>query len=530
LRWPASCTAARGTRRRGRVAADLLDLADLGGRFTRRAAARYTGHVPGRATVICSAALAVALAGRPATAQEQGDDSLPEAKETQPARKQPPSAPETSARDVAGAPRPDAARNLVHDDRSAARHLLWIPRAILFVPKWALWIAASPVRGGLYAFERHGLNERLRRLLSGDGPVAVYPSVARESGHGLTYGVGAGVRDHVRANFLFGGEVRQVYELRLMTDELLGPDLEIELAGQLHLLDDSLFFGIGNGDLTPAGMQTGIDARRDAIAVSTRFDQKIHRTELTSAWRPRSWVTARATGAFIAKDFETIDSGGPDRLDLSEVYDVDSLTAFEEGVRYGYGELRATYDDRITTNPYVSLAQPATGWKLEGFAGYAHGFADDPSRYLRYGLDVQRYFDLYRGDRILLLRAYLEGITSGLDHIPFSELPRVGGSRLVRGYARNRFRDRSATGFTLEYKFPVNRSFAAFVFLDGGGAWRKLSDFDPTELHPGYGGGVQLHTAELFVTRLLVGSGDDGVTFYLSFSPSSQLQLTTHQW
>lgn len=129
-----------------------------------------------------------------------------------------------------------------------------------------------------------------------------------------------------------------------------------------------------------------------------------------------------------------------------------------------------------------------------------------------------------------MLRAYLEGVSGGLDDIPFSELPRVGGSRLMRGYARNRFRDRTVTAFTLEYKFPISRTFAAFAFLDGGGAWRKLADFDPTELHPGYGGGIQIHTAELFLTRFLVGAGDDGVTFYLSFSPSSQLQLTTHQW
>lgn len=353
-------------------------------RFTGRAAAGYTTRVLLRATVTCSAALAVALAARPSSAQS-GDGSEPATETSQaPASEdklQAAPRAEVSARDVANAPRPDAARNLVADDRSAARYLLWVPRVILFVPKWVLWVAASPVRGGLYAFERYGLNERLRRLLSGDGPVAVFPSVARESGHGLTYGVGAGVRDYVRANFLFGGEVKQVYELRLMTDELLGPDLEIELAGQLHLLDDSLFFGIGNSDLVAAGMQTGVDARRDAIAVSTRFDQEILRTELTSAWRPLPWLSARATGAFIKKDFGTIDGGGPDRVDLSDVYDTGTLTAFEEGVRYGYGELRATYDDRITTNPYVSLAQPSTGWRLEGFGGYAHGFADDPSRY-----------------------------------------------------------------------------------------------------------------------------------------------------
>lgn len=432
---------------------------------------------------------------------------------------------ELTAREVADAPRPDQARNLLHGDRSRARHLLWVPRAILFVPRWALWIAAAPVRGGLYAFEYYGLNDRLRRLFSGNGPVAVYPSVARESGHGLTYGIGAGVRKYVRANFLFAGEVRQVYELRFMSDQLLGEELELELAGHVQLLDDALFFGIGNRDLESPPMPGGIDPR--AAAVETRFDQDILRTELSGSWRPRSWLTARATAAYLDKSFSRVDE---ESIDLATVYDPGRLVGFEDGVHHGYGELRAVYDDRTSTNPFASLAQPATGWKLEGFAGYAHGFAGDPSETLRYGLDVQRYLDLYLGDRILVLRAYLEGVTADIDDIPFTELPRLGGSRLMRGYARNRFRDRSVTALTVEYRFPISRTFSAFAFLDAGGAWRKLADFDPRELHPGYGGGIELHTAELFLTRFLVGAGDDGITFYLSFTPSSQLQLTTHQW
>ena len=440
----------------------------------------------------------------------------------------PPPPAELTAREVAGAPRPDAARNLVRDDRSGARHLLWVPRVVLFVPRWTLWIAAAPVRGGLYAFEYYGLNERLRRLLSGDGPVAVYPSVARESGHGLTYGVGAGVRRWVRGNFLFAGEVRQVYDLRLRSDKLLGEELELELAGQIQLLDDALFFGIGNRDLEAPPMPGGVDPR--AAAVATRFDQQIVRGELVGAWRPRPWLTARATAAAADKDFDRIDDPEDGRVDLAAVYDPARLVGFADGVHQGYGELRAIVDDRAATNPFASLAQPATGWKLEGFAGYARGFAGDPTDTLRYGLDVQRYLDLYFGDRVLVLRAYLEGVTADVDDIPFSELPRLGGSRLMRGYPRNRFRDRAVTAFSVEYRYPISRTLSAFTFLDGGGAWRTLADFDPRELHPGYGAGVQLHTAELFLTRFLVAGGDDGVTFYLSFTPSSELQLTTHQW
>jgi hypothetical protein len=467
------------------------------------------------------AAWSAALAALLTTSGVSRAQTAPPAEPADPA---PPA--ELTARDVAGSPRPDAARNLVQDDRSRARHLLWVPRVVLFVPRWTLWIAAAPVRGGLYAFEYYGLNDKLRRLLSGNGPVGVYPSVARESGHGLTYGIGAGVRDYVRGNFLFAGEVRQVYELRLMSDEIFGKELEIELAGHIQLLDDAFFFGVGNRDLETPPMTGDLDPRTAAVA--TRFDQEILRAELGGEWRPHPWFRGRATGAVIDKDFA--DSDGDAGVALGTVYDPARLVGFAGGVHYGYGELRAVYDDRAATNPFVSLAQPATGWKLEGFAGYAGGFAGDPSTYLRYGLDVQRYFDLYFGDRILVLRAYVEGVSADVDDIPFSELPRLGGSRLMRGYARNRFRDRTVTAGTVEYRYPISRTLSAFAFLDGGGAWRKLADFAPRELHPGVGGGIELHTAELFLTRFLVGTGDDGVTFYLSFTPSSKLQLTTHQW
>ena len=504
----------------------------------RCAGARYTTEV--RTGAACFAVLGTLLAaGRAPTVSAEpppgviggtGASAEPPVEPPPENPAEPPPAPapppELTAGDVAGAPRPDQARGVVQDDRSPARHLLWVPRVVLFVPRWALWIAAAPVRGGLYAFEYYGLNERLRRLFSGNGPVAIYPSVARESGHGLTYGVGAGVRRYVRGNFLFAGEVRQVYELRLRTADLLGEDLEIELAGHVQLLDDALFFGIGNRDLEPPPMAGGLDPR--AAAVATRFDQEILRSELAGEWRPRPWLSARATAAVIDKDFDRSD--GDVGIELGTVYDPARVVGFDDGVHLGYGELRAVFDDRAATNPFASLAQPATGWKLEGFAGYAHGLAGDPTDTVRFGLDVQRYIDLYHGDRVLVLRSYLEGVTAEVDDVPFTELPRLGGSRLMRGYARNRFRDRAVTAGTIEYRYPVSRTLSAFLFLDGGGAWRTLADFDPRELHPGTGGGVELHTAQLFLTRFLVGAGDDGVTFYLSFTPSSELQLTTHQW
>jgi hypothetical protein len=485
------------------------------------------------AALLCCLAAAAVAQGQPAPQSPAPESPAPApqpAAPPQPAQAQARPAAPVSAGDVAGAPRPDQARGLVQDDRSPARHLLWIPRAVLFVPKWGLWLLASPIRGGLYAFERFGLGPRLQKLFSGNGPIAVYPSVAREAGHGLTYGVGAGVGHYVRGNFLFGGEVRQIYDLRLKTHRLLGDQIELELDGQIQLLGESHFYGIGNGDLEDDAMRTDIDARADPTAVDTLFDQRNLRAELTLDLRPRRLrhVTGFATAALIDKKLGDVASTS--LLDVAAVYDPASLVGFTGGVRYLYGELRLAYDDRLTTNPFTSLAEPATGWKLEGFAGLASGLAGDPSSYVRYGVDLQRYFDLYLGDRVLILRAFLEGVTADVDDIPFTELPRLGGSRLMRGYPRNRFRDRTVTAFSVEYRYPVNRYLGAFAFVDGGGAWRRLRDFDPAELHPGYGAGLQLHTAQLFLTRFLVAGGDEGVTFYLSFAPSSDLKPTIHNW
>lgn len=518
----------------------VTDRASVGAAIRRAAAwpgvprARYTEPVRGPRL---GALAAVLLAGPLAAAQPPVPPGAPIAQppEEVPVPERTSIQEPLTARDVAGAPRPDRARNQITDDRAAARHLLWIPRGLLLVPRWGLWLAASPVRGGLYAFERHGVGPRLRRLFSGDGPVSVFPTVARESGHGLTYGVGGGVGRHVRANFLFGGEVRQVYDLRLRTRGLLGPRIDLELGGQVQLLRESQFYGIGNRDLEPAAGAMDIDAAADPTAVETRFDQRNLRLELAADGTPLAALpslAARLTAAYLVKD---IDSTDPEELpasytDIAEVYDTAELTGFAGGARYGYGEARAIWDDRVVTNPHASAAGPSTGWKLEGFAGYAHGLEDDPSRYLRYGLDVQRYLDLYLGDRVLLLRAYLEGVTADVNDVPFTELPRIGGSRLLRGYARNRFRDRHVVASSVEYRWPVSRFLGAFAFVDAGAALRRLDDLDPSELHPGYGAGVQLHTAELFLTRFLVATGDDGLTFYLSFSPSSELKLTTHQW
>ena len=123
----------------------------------------------------------------------------------------------------------------------------------------------------------------------------------------------------------------------------------------------------------------------------------------------------------------------------------------------------------------------------------------------------------------MILRGYLEAVTGDLGEIPFVDLPRLGGSTFLRGYDRDRFRDKIATLYTVEYNYPMAGNLSAFIFTDAG---RVYEDYDNVtdqgfeDLHVGFGGGIQGHTKNTFIMRASLASSIDGDVFFnLSFDP-----------
>ena len=442
----------------------------------------------------------------------------------------PPPQPPASAADVADAPRADEARNQTRSDHSAARALLWIPRAVLFPIKWGFWATMAPVRGTMYAFDRYQVGMRIASLLTGDGPIALYPSAKAESGFGITYGIGAGVSnlfdrgERLRFQFLFGGEVRQIYGGKATSGRLFGDVVSVDFEVQLQQLNNSRFFGIGNLDLQDASL-VGSGNDPTGVATVARFDQDILRGELGANLHVADGVTLRLSGALLERTF----SGATDEdaADIRDVYDEGRLVGFDRGTSTVYAEASAEYDMRDQPSRYLSAAAPSAGWQLSGFAGWTQGLDVDPSDYLRWGVDAQRYVDVFRGDRVLIVRGQVEAVTADLDGVAFTDLPALGGSRVLRGYDRGRFRDRWIGLGSVTYRFPINRVLAGFTWIDAGQAFRSVDAFDATELRFGYGGGLQLHTAEQFLARLQVGGGDDGLVINLSFSPAVSIQRRT---
>jgi hypothetical protein len=422
-----------------------------------------------------------------------------------------------TAASVVNAPRPDETQNLlVAEDRLSAT-LAWIPRVLLFVPRYAVELAFQPVRGGLWVYERYQLGPRFRELFFNDaGTFGVYPTAFLETGFGLNAGARLvhsdlfGSRESLRFRASFGGRFRQSYAARLDSGDRFGDRLVLSLRGEYHIRPKERFFGIGNADLADASMAPlPVDALTTDLAISTRFREHVGRVTSSAALRLTGALRTRLTAAWVRRTFADPDDADGETA-ISEAYLPMGVVDFGTGLSTAYGELEIDLDTRSVASPFFSTALPSRGWRLTGFVGAFRVLDHTPRHFLRWGLDLQRYFDVYAHNRVVVLRLFAEGVTGGLDEVPFVELPRLGGNDLLRGYPEGRFRDRVAVVGQAEYLWDLGRSFAGYLFVDGGRVWPELGDLALRDLRMGFGGGFQAHTMSQTMFRLQVASSIDG--------------------
>ena len=134
---------------------------------------------------------------------------------------------------------------------------------------------------------------------------------------------------------------------------------------------------------------------------------------------------------------------------------------------------------------------------------YRRYFSDQPAR-TRQEPDAAR--------RVLAFRARA-GVITG--NVPFFEQYFAGGSTSIRGYDEDRFWGKQTLTSTLEYRYPLQRSFNFIAFCDYGGAWggygqvNKFDQSDKFNMHVGYGLGLSFRTP-LGPIRLDLGFDDRG--------------------
>lgn len=137
-------------------------------------------------------------------------------------------------------------------------------------------------------------------------------------------------------------------------------------------------------------------------------------------------------------------------------------------------------------------------------------------------IDLQHFVPFWNQSRVLAFRLLTEHTNAlGAGEVPFYLQPSLGGSRSLRGYQRQRFRDQNMILFSAEYRYEVNPFLTAAVFYDAGQVASQWSRFRVKDLKDNFGFGMRFgYSSGVALRADIAFGGEDPVRFILGFNSS----------
>ncbi len=182
---------------------------------------------------------------------------------------------------------------------------------------------------------------------------------------------------------------------------------------------------------------------------------------------------------------------------------------------YVTSHVEVAIDTRNAGNPRRGGLYQAQLRRFDDREGGAYSFTDTR-------IELQHYIPFWNLSRVLALRAlaqHADGL--GQAQVPFYLMPTLGGARTLRGYERQRFRDRSLLLLSAEYRYEVNPFLMAAVFYDAGQVAPDWSVFTLKDMRDNYGFGLRFGSSNAVALRAdLAFGGEDSVRFIFGFASS----------
>ncbi len=379
----------------------------------------------------------------------------------------------------------------------------------------AVRIFLVPFRGVVQLEARWHLLSKLRILVNKENTLGLVPTVAFQSAFGLNVGARAfvdnyfGAGEYVAISANTGGPVVQAYQLDAELPHLGDAPIFLRSTVRYEENDNLFFSGIGNPGAETANAMLPVTE----TSTPTRFSQMRFLTVLAAGFELHAGGTRVRIGGSAIYNDRSFGPAGSSSTDPSiEVgYDTATLRGFDRGFR----NLELTGDFEIDTRNHRGAT--TAGGVFRGFAG--GGSLVDTARYGHYGTEIAYFVSPFWPRRTFVGRVALEGVIDSDNDIPFTELPRLGGAGLLRGYRTDRFRDKLATTATLEYRWPIHELITGELFVETAKVGRTydalLGAGFSDHWKVGYGGGLIIHTTERIRLRVDIAYGE-GLELYLT--------------
>ena len=398
-------------------------------------------------------------------------------------------------------------------------------RGLLLVPKLAVDVALSPVRGAFWANDRYRLEDLYYRVFyNDDRTIGLFPTATYTSGFGAAAGVGfidralSGDHESIALQATTGAVTGDTYRASVSgsfrTGQRIAPWLELGLDANFDRHPSDPFYGIGNGNAVQSA-DAPINPLTDDRALEAHHRYREARVAVVGDLRVIDGLHVLGTGALTDLQFAPSTSSPS----IETAYMASDLVGFATGVRHVYGELELRWDTRRPESRWEPRDVHSTGSLASVLAGRVHRL-DAGTDFWRYGVELQQYFRIATGPRLIGVRFHGAGVTGGRDEVPFTELPMLGGSAFLRGYSFERFRDRVAAFGSVQYQWDLSHLIDAYLFTDVGRVFPGLDQLTARGMRVGYGVGLEMHGTHGFVVESsLASSIDGGVVFSVSLNP-----------
>lgn len=271
---------------------------------------------------------------------------------------------------------------------------------------------------------------------------------------------------------------------------------------------------------------------------TSEFDETSYTEELTTLGFGGRFSVPDLESSWLAQVGARLEHHG---LSQGRVVDVPSTEAvYPELSAAGDGQSQLWLDASLGYDTRDSLHQPYRGSRIGLSLATAVGEAGDLGAVV--GWDAQHVIALppllHRGgDRAeenppTDVFAVKMLVADTLGELPYYSLPTLGGSDTLRGYIQNRFTDRAAAHFAVEYRFGIVPRGVVFtdtirieriglaVFYEGGTVADSAHALHEGRYLDSVGAGLRLAFSREASFRIDVGYGDEGSNLTIAFGNS----------
>jgi hypothetical protein len=169
------------------------------------------------------------------------------------------------------------------------------------------------------------------------------------------------------------------------------------------------------------------------------------------------------------------------KLDYNDVYNVVNsrpLSIQEQGVPGINGSKTLGLGPAILYEGRDFPFSAHSGAYAEFYFARNFSFKNNPYDYNTWFLDLRKFYPLTPNSTLGFQLSSIH--TSG--NVPLRELPRVGGSVLMRGYFTGRFRDKSFTALQAEYRFHLWKWIYGAAFGSAGVIDESINQYSSADL------------------------------------------------